>query len=78
MKNLNEDLKTGKLKQAYLLYGEENYLKRQYKERITKALLGEDDTMNYAYYEGKEDKVKRGDRPCGDTSVLRGTQIDRI
>ncbi len=53
MKNLNEDLKTGKLKQVYLLYGEENYLKRQYKERITKALIGEGDTMNYAYYEGK-------------------------
>ena len=58
MKNLNEDLKTGKLKQAYLLYGEENYLKRQYKERITKALLGEDDTMNYAYYEGKGINLK--------------------
>ena len=61
---MNEDLKTGKLKQAYLLYGEENYLKRQYKERITKALLGEDDTMNYAYYEGKKGStLKRGDRP---------------
>lgn len=27
MKNLNEDLKTGNIKQAYLLYGEEAYLK---------------------------------------------------
>lgn len=53
MKNLNEDLKTGKLKQVYLLFGEENYLKKQYKERLTKAMLPEGDTMNYAYYEGK-------------------------
>ena len=27
MKSLNEDLKTGQLKQIYLLYGEEAYLK---------------------------------------------------
>ena len=29
MKSLNEDLKTGNLKQVYLLFGEENYLKKQ-------------------------------------------------
>ena len=32
MKSLNEDLKTGQLKQIYLLYGEEAYLKKQYKD----------------------------------------------
>lgn len=53
MKSLNEDLKTGKFSQIYLLYGTENYLKKQYKERLTKAMLPEGDTMNYAYYEGK-------------------------
>lgn len=53
MKSLNEDIKTGKLKGAYLLYGEEAYLKKQYKERLTKAVLPEGDTVNYAYYEGK-------------------------
>ncbi len=53
MKNLNEDLKTGQFKQIYLLYGEENYLKKQYKERFVKAMLPEGDTMNYAFYEGK-------------------------
>lgn len=53
MKSLNEDLKTGQFKQVYLLYGEENYLKKQYKDRLTKAMLPDGDTMNYAYYEGK-------------------------
>lgn len=53
MKSLNEDLKTGQYSQIYLLFGEENYLKKQYKERFTKAMLPEGDTMNYAYYEGK-------------------------
>lgn len=58
MKSLNEDLKTGQLKQVYLLFGDENYLRRQYKERLTKALLPEGDTMNYAHYEGKGVDIK--------------------
>ena len=58
MKSLNEDLKTGKFKQIYLLYGSEGYLKKQYKERFIKAMLPEGDTMNYAYYEGKGTDIK--------------------
>lgn len=58
MKSLNEDLKTEKFKQVYLLFGEENYLKKQYKDRLTKALISDEDTMNYAYYEGKGIDIK--------------------
>ena len=58
MKSLNEDLKTGKFKQIYLLFGQEAYLKKQYKERFIKAILPEGDTMNYAYYEGKNTDIK--------------------
>ena len=58
MKSLNEDLKTGQFKQIYLLYGEESYLKKQYKDKLTKAMIPEGDTMNYAYYEGKGINVK--------------------
>lgn len=53
MKSLNEDIKTGQFKNIYLLYGEEAYLKKQYKDKLTKAMIPEGDTMNYAYYEGK-------------------------
>ena len=58
MKSLNEDLKTGNFKQIYLLYGEEGYLKKQYKDRFIKAMLPDGDTMNYACYEGKGVDVK--------------------
>ena len=58
MKSLNEDLKTGKFKQIYLLYGAEAYLKKQYKDRFIKAILPDGDTMNYAYYEGKNTDIK--------------------
>ena len=54
MKQLNEDIKQGKLKQVYLLYGEERYLRRQYKERLRKALCSDGDTMNTHFYEGKD------------------------
>ena len=53
MKSLNEDLKTGQLNTVYLLYGEEAYLKKQYKDKLRKAMVSTDDNMNYAYYEGK-------------------------
>lgn len=58
MKSLNEDLKTGQFKQIYLLYGEEAYLKKQYKDRFVKAMIPEGDTMNYSYYEGKNTNPK--------------------
>lgn len=53
MKSLNEDIRTGQFKSIYLLYGEEEYLKKQYKGRLTRAMLPEGDRVNYAYYEGK-------------------------
>lgn len=58
MKSLNEDLKTGQLNRVYLLYGEEDYLKKQYRDKLRNAMLSPDDTMNYAYYEGKGVNVK--------------------
>lgn len=58
MKSLNEDLKTGQFRQIYLLYGSEGYLKKQYKERFVKAMVSEDDTMNYSYFEGKKTETK--------------------
>ena len=56
--SLNEDLKTGKFKQIYLLFGQEAYLKKQYKERFVKAMVPEGDTMNYSSYEGKKTDIK--------------------
>ena len=54
MQKINEDIKTGQLKQAYLLYGEEAYLRKQYKDKLKAALCADGDTMNFHYYDGKE------------------------
>lgn len=53
MQRIAEDIKTGQLKQIYLLYGEERYLVRQYRDRLIKALLGDGNEMNLNRYEGK-------------------------
>lgn len=53
MQQINNDIKQGNFKQAYLLYGEERYLRRQYTERLKKALCQPDDNMNNHFFEGK-------------------------
>ena len=56
MRKINQDIKNQIFQNIYLLYGEEAYLKKQYKDRLKAAVCGED-TMNYAYFEGKNTDV---------------------
>lgn len=58
MKNIQADIKSGNFKQAYLLYGEETYLKQQYKQNLVKALNPDQDTINFHHYEGKGTDVR--------------------
>jgi len=44
MKTIDEDIKSGQFKKIYLLYGDEAYLKKQYKDKLKKALVQPDDT----------------------------------
>lgn len=53
MLKLKEDLKNGIFRQAYLLCGEEVYLRKMYKDRLLRTLADPDDTMNVSKYEGK-------------------------
>ena len=53
MKNLAEDIKNRQFKNVYLLYGQEAYLKNQYRKKLLEALDAESDSMNFARFEGK-------------------------
>lgn len=53
MQRIQNDIKSGQFKPAYLLYGEERYLKRQYRDKLKAALCAPDDNMNNHFYEGK-------------------------
>ena len=52
MQRLNQDIKDHSFQRVYLLYGEEAFLKKSYKNRLKDAIVG-DDTMNYNYFEGQ-------------------------
>lgn len=52
MQTLNQDIKDRTFKPMYLLYGEEAFLRNSYKNKLREAIIG-DDTMNFAYFEGK-------------------------
>lgn len=53
MKSIIEDIKNNDYKHVYLFYGEEDYLKKQYRDKLVKAWNPDGDTMNYAVYQGK-------------------------
>nr|WP_027870967.1 DNA polymerase III subunit delta [[Eubacterium] cellulosolvens] len=54
MRNIRDDIKNGTFRQTYLLYGEEEYLKSQYRDLLLKALVPDRDSMNYNHYAGKD------------------------
>ena len=72
MKTIDEDIRSGNLKQIYLLYGTEDYLKRQYRDKLKNALTaagedsgmggmlsGGDSDMNFNRFEGKDINPKQ-------------------
>ncbi|MGN0354841.1 MAG: DNA polymerase III subunit delta [Muricoprocola sp.] len=58
MNQLIQDIKTNQIKNVYLLYGEETYLKRQYKKKLQDAVVSPEDTINLNCYEGKNISLK--------------------
>lgn len=54
MNNINRDIENHEIKQFYLLYGEEDYLKAQYRDKLVEALVNPEDNMNYTGYEGTD------------------------
>lgn len=54
MKSLQEDIKNQEFKRVYLFMGEEDYLVQQYKAKVKQALLPDEDTINFSYFEGKK------------------------
>ena len=62
MKTIREDIKNGAYRRAYLLCGAQQYLKRQYRNRLRDGVLDGGDGMNCSVFEG---------RGISETEVLR-------
>lgn len=53
MKIIKEHVKNGTYKPVYLLYGAEEYLKKLYRDKLKEGIMGDGDSMNFSYFEGK-------------------------
>lgn len=53
MQRLKEDIKNKTFHKFYLLFGEEDYLKKIYKDNLKNAILVNSDNINYSYFEGR-------------------------
>ena len=51
---IEEQLKKGEISRLYLLCGEEEYLKNQYRDKLIKALVPEEDGFNCIRYSGED------------------------
>lgn len=54
MKRILQDINNQTFRTVYVLYGQETYLQKQYRDNLLKALVDEGDTMNVWRVQGKE------------------------
>ncbi len=59
MQKIANDIKQNTFRHIYLLYGEEDYLRKQYRDRLFRAMGDPDDSMNCHYQEGKDISVEK-------------------
>ncbi len=50
MRRIEQDIKTEQFQNLYLLFGEEDYLKLKYKNKLISSLVNEGDTMNFSVF----------------------------
>ena len=56
MRHLQEDIENRSFARCYLLYGTESYLIRQYREKLTDAIIPAGDSMNLSSFTGSFDE----------------------
>lgn len=59
MQKILKDIKEGTFKQVYLLFGPEDYLRKQYRDKLSHALADVEDSLNYHYFEGKDISIEK-------------------
>lgn len=54
MKRIKEDISNASFRPIYVLYGQEAYLQKQYRDNLLAAVLGDGDAMNFLHVQGKD------------------------
>lgn len=58
MQQIRKDIENNKIGSLYLLYGEEDYLRKKLRDELKQAVIGAEPSLNYAYFEGKSVEVQ--------------------
>ena len=54
MQSLDNDIKSGKFKRVYLIYGEESFLVKEYENKLKESIIPAGaETMNLSVFDGK-------------------------
>ena len=75
MKTLLEDIRTGHFSRVYLLYGEEAYLRQDYKNRLCRALDPDQDGMNFTRFSEKDIDVQEVISLCETMPFLSSRRV---
>ena len=54
MKRILDDINNRSFRSVYVLYGQEAYLQKQYRDKLVAAILGDGDAMNFLHVQGKD------------------------
>lgn len=54
IKKIQADIKEHDFRRFYLLFGEETYLVKKYRDELKEAILGDSADMNFSYFSGKD------------------------
>ena len=54
MKRILDDINNRSFRSIYVLYGQEAYLQKQYRDKLVAAILGDGDAMNFLHVQGKD------------------------
>ncbi len=57
MKRILDDINNQSFRNVYVLYGQEAYLQKQYRDKLVAATLGDGDAMNFLHVQGKDYSV---------------------
>lgn len=53
------DIESGKFERIYLLYGDESYLLKAYKDKLKNAIIPEQESLNLAYFDNVQDNIDK-------------------
>ena len=54
----DSDIENGKYEKVYLIFGDEPYLIRAYKNKLKQSIIPEQENMNYAYFDSLPDNIE--------------------